>query len=304
VLLTGYHLAIRAGWVPATNGVQLRDHNRIRCENYLLDPAVRPEIVLAGSSLTANLPIDDVDPAIFNLGLAGDCAWTGIELIRAHTQHLPRIVAIEVGDPLLREPDHALLDTLLNPYWRAIHRAAPMLQTKYQPVGVFMKAAGRWGKHRIGTGPEIDGKAAPGAADQPVSMVQTEAVISPLGKQLVAEAKATMDAPINLEGDGPVRSVCAKLRAAIAQMTASGIQCVLMAVPGDASLEDTRAYGHWQEIIRQELPAERYQWVPPLAGFKGRTNDAVHLIPQDAVIYARYLSAYLEGIARKTTGRP
>ena len=75
-MLAGYQFAISLGRVPATDGTQLHDRNRILCENYVLDASIRPDIVLVGSSLSANLPMtaimDDCKRGLATLFLGED----------------------------------------------------------------------------------------------------------------------------------------------------------------------------------------------------------------------------------------
>jgi hypothetical protein len=274
LLLTGYGAAIHFGLITPTDGIQLRDKNWIKCESYLLDRSIRPEVVLIGSSLTANLPSEVMSKDVFNLGLGGDSAWTGLEIIRSRTDYRPRLIVVEASDLLLRDANHEFLRSLLNPMWLAVRRALPILRREYQPTGVLLKQVARWNNHQTTEKPD---------ANSPNFFSITT--------RLLEQARITADAGLTQVESKDLRMACARLRALMADLQKDGIRCVLQHVPGDSFLADSLRSRELVTLLNQEFPATHCMWVSPPDDYRGRTRDAVHLVKEDAANYARYLNS-------------
>lgn len=277
LILLGYAAAIRCGWVPPTDGFQVRDKNRIKSERYLLDSQLQPEAVVVGSSLAANLPTQEISPQVFNLGLAGDSAWTGLDLIQGRPAFRPRIVVVEVSDLLLRSSDREFVHGLVDPPRMALRKAWPMFRTEYQPVGVVLKEIGRWQKRR---------KSA--ASAPPPSGVL------PVTERLIEQARRTGEGGLEAGEEQRLKEACGRLRTKIEELQKSGLRCVLLDVPGEAGLATTPRAKQLAALFDQEFPAAQFTWIRPAADFKAATWDAVHLIPEDALNYARHLCHELE----------
>ena len=275
--LISYALAIYWGGIPPTDGFQVRDKNRIKSERYLLDAQIRPEAVLVGSSLTANLPTQEISQRVFNLGLAGDSLWTGLDLIRGRPDFRPRVVVMEVSDLLLRSPDREFVDGLLNPSRIALRRALPMFRAEYQPAGVLLKQLGRWQKRR---------QNAAGAA-KPSGVL-------PVTDRLIEQAREAGRAGLAAGEATRLTDACARLRATIEDYQKSGIRCVLLRVPGEPALAGTLRNKQLAALFDEEFPPSQFTWIRPAADFKCTTWDAIHLVQSDALTYARFVCHELE----------
>lgn len=286
LLLSAYAVLIRTGCIPPTDGFQVRDKNRIKSERYALDPELRPTTILLGSSLTANLPTQEISSGVFNLGLAGESVWTGLELLRGRPEFRPRIVVLEVSELLLRPTDREFVDGVLAPRTAFLRRVFPMFRTEYQPAGVLLKQIGRWQKRR---------KAAAGA-------VASSGVL-PVTDRLIEQARQTGEIGLKADERSRLQEACARLRAQIDELQRKGTRCVLLDVPGEPALAATLRNRQLTALFEQEFPASGFAWIRPATGFQCKTWDAIHLVQDDALSYARYVCHELEaqaGLTRAT----
>ena len=78
--LGAYEMGLRSRKVPLGEGVGPQQSNICRVENYLYRRNENPEAVAVGSSLMANLK-GTLGPRVVNLGLAGGCSVTGLDIV-------------------------------------------------------------------------------------------------------------------------------------------------------------------------------------------------------------------------------
>src|SRR2546423_7295828 len=97
--------------------------NTIRAQSYLYS-AKTPRVVIVGSSIGARLR--DLPPDWFNLCLAGDSAFTGLEIIR-RCEKTPQVVLIETN-VLTVDPNQGQIDSLFTPGFSQLRQKVPALQ--------------------------------------------------------------------------------------------------------------------------------------------------------------------------------
>src|SRR2546423_1399536 len=109
--------------------------NTIRAQSYLYS-AKTPRVVIVGSSIGARLR--DLPSDWFNLCLAGDSAFTGLEIIR-RCEKTPPLVLVETN-LLTLDANEKEIATLLAPGINQLRRKLPALQETSKPQHLLIRA--------------------------------------------------------------------------------------------------------------------------------------------------------------------
>lgn len=282
-----YQTAIWSGRVPPSRSGTQWDDNLIRAQAYSLTPARPNEIVLVGSSLTANLPVQGIGPAAINLGMAGGSAQTGLELVES-TPGTPQIVLVEINETLTRPADKHLLWTSENAAWRQACLRFSALRAEFRPVSVALSALRSWKQRRAGR-----------AADQsegdtgPLTPAQEK-----LRQRLIAQNLAREAAPLSASDAQALRVAARQARIRVDQVGRGGARVALFSPPGETAKERMPRQQQIRALLRVEFPPSRYRWILTPPNFHGATHDGAHLIPADARRYAAFLRAQISEPSR------
>lgn len=67
-------------------------------------------MVMVGSSLAANLDVEDMGEGVKSIALGGGASQTGLEIVKKSNSK-PRIVLVEINDTIAREVDKDLVNS-------------------------------------------------------------------------------------------------------------------------------------------------------------------------------------------------
>ena len=106
VLSAAYQLAIWMG-LPPSDGIAQWEANRIRMERFD-DGSGSVSLLLAGSSMSANIPISKVVPGALNLGVEGGGVRTSVASIFARSGRPISVIVIEMNELIIKNQDTQL----------------------------------------------------------------------------------------------------------------------------------------------------------------------------------------------------
>lgn len=264
VLLAFYEGAIRMGHVPPGEGASIAQANVVNQERLAHLRGMVP-LVLAGSSLTANLPEGLVTDGAVNAGLRGGSVRTVLQaLLRSKIR--PKVVLVEMNAYLMRDADATMLEGLFNPITLLATDSVWAFQQRYSPfdvlaTGVRRRAYGKGGRPERQVAPAVR-QAAIDAA-----LVENRRSLTPWERERLDFALADV-------------------RHQIENLTSRGVVVLLHRIPEEPVVDASVKKREIDAEVLRAFPANRYQWVYPRLGRVWRTNDAEHLIPGDAAAYA------------------
>ncbi len=225
---------------------------------------VSPVAIVVGSSKLARVTFER---DIYNLALNGGGSLTGLDVIlRADAR--PRVVVIEIGDSIIREPDAAFLGSLFGTVNHSLRRRIPVLRDEYQPGVLVNNVAQTWASRHTG--------------------LQDDAVRPELLRQLLETQRSAHARP----PDATVMArVIGELRAAITSLGAAGIAVVLVEPPEHPDLWTSPMSTGIRELLRAAFADVAWFPDPDLASYQ--TTDGVHLDHASAERFGTAITTWL-----------
>jgi len=263
VILASYQLAIPRLVPDGGRGHDQWQENLIKAQR-LIYHHVSPTTIVVGSSKLARLTL----PAnIYNLSLNGGSSVTGLEIVLRGDAH-PRRVVVEIGEPIVREPDAALLDSLFGVVNRRLRGAASELQDMYQPGVLVNHVAQTWAAAH--------------------AMVADDRVSPELYQQLVA---AQIEAHAHPPEVGVLERAILALRHSVDALRAQGIDIVFVEPPEAAEVWTSPESLAIRAALHHAFADVR--WFPDPDPATYRTTDGVHLDHASADRFTAALVAWL-----------
>jgi len=270
--ILAYEGVARAGKVRPGAGTSQGQANAVKLEILAFGPK-RFKALMVGSSLTANVNGILVANHTVNVGLGANNATTPL-IVAERANVRPEIVFIEIGQPLLKGVDEVAIDHLFNPVTHGLLGNVKSLRQAYQPFNVATSAV-------LGKSNRAERKISPSLRRETIAM-KLENNRDPL----TADEGKALDDAFNV------------IDHAISILTERGSVVALHRIPGEPAVEATPKVRDLMARAYWRFPSSRYRWVPEMSYTGWRTNDAVHIVPEDADRYARHLHAYVSRVLR------
>jgi hypothetical protein len=233
----------------------------------LLYARTTPAVIVVGSSKLARIQFAQ-DDRIDNLALNGGGSLTGLDVIlRAGAR--PRMVLVEIGDAIIREPDDKFLGSLFGFVNLPLRRLIPVLRDEYQPGVLVNAVAQTWANHR----------AAP----------QDDSVRPDLLRQLLETQRANHAQPPD---PLTMARVIGELAMAVTTLRAAGVDVTFIEPPEHLELWNSPM----STSIRQQLHAtfsDLVTWFPDRDLATYLTTDSVHLDRASAERYSAAITTWL-----------
>lgn len=270
-IMITYDMLARFQCIPANSGQNLLQENVIRIQNYV-HQGITPEVVIVGSSLATRIQQDILPSNTYNLALSGGSVWTGLEVIK-RSGKIPKIILLEANDPLVRDIDSSILNTIFHPISFHLQKLSPIFRDAYQPVGVLARYLKTRTKHNF----VKDQKLPPAIYAQALNKSLTTLGTPFPGTQITETAK--------------------KLRSVINDMESQGAKIFLFEMPLDPKIVNTPAIHNFSLELHRQFEA-RY-WLPTLPVSNFETSDGLHLVYSSAKTYTEALVRLIEMLDRK-----
>jgi hypothetical protein len=236
--------------------------------------------VLVGSSLAALLSkeymrTDELGPNIFNLGLTGGHAATGLDII-IRKQKWPRVVLVEMN-VMDRgyDPDFSR-DRFAEP-WRSIRSAIPGLRFENRPIDLGIVALWRLFRDRVRGG----------ATTQAAFTAKPDVVGGE--KQSLDEA-TRRQIEVSLD----------KLKEQLAVLRDHNVRTILVHFPVAPAVEGAARTRYVWRQAGSAFPPEQYEWLEVGASGSYETTDGEHL----TIASAQRFAATLRTVADQAVARP
>lgn len=264
-----YYILAIGGVVPASDGINQRQVNQIKAERYIYSDR-QPNIVLAGSSMTAELLEKYFGSTeVTNIALSGESSQTGLKLVALNNKK-PEVLLVELNYTLTLETDAELIGAIQHPVLNFIKSNLPIFREEYQPVSVLVHAL----KNRSG-----------GNADSASAQIPSEE----LREKLIAKVIERSQDNLSPETKQQIVEQAELIKQQLIDIQNQGVRVILFNVPGEASVAKTPERQQETALIRSLFPTDTFEWLPePVAG-DWTTYDGVHLIRPDAKKFAKFI---------------
>lgn len=242
LILVLYQALVFSGVILPSNGINQFQTNTIKAQRYIYEQHNELNLVLVGSSIANNIQADYIRSDVANLGMAGGCTQTGLEIIR-HNSVKPKVVLAEINSTIERGEDRELVKTLFNPFWRVVRDRVPIFRQEYRPVSAFVYNL-REGNRKS------------------QNLTQESFKESPLRQREIERIIAENSSLLPEDLEEKIKQEAKVLKAQIADLERDGIQVLLVEFPGETVVEQTVRGKQVRELARSLFPRDRYHWLP------------------------------------------
>ncbi len=274
VLLYGAFIAaIRPDW---TVSYDAGTRNRAVAERFI--DGWHGDAVLVGSSIAFILSkefmrTDDLGPNIYNLGLSGGHAATGLDII-IRKREWPRRVFVEMN-VMDRGYDLEFARRRFSEPWRTVRTIVPAMRLEYRPFDLAIVAL--WKLLRGARGSEIT----------------TERAFTPNPTHSTDEQQ--IDGSYRAQIDASLKTI----QEQIAVLRDHDVRIVLVRFPAHPAIEaDPRTRYLWQKIY-DAFPPKQYEWLEPGKDESFEIPDGIHLSIPSARRFAAILRKFAEDNDRR-----
>ncbi len=283
--LTVYNGLIITKIVKPSDGINLWQNNLVRLQRYVYQNYSSINIVVAGSSMTSNLPTSDIGSSTINLGMIGGCVQTAVEAVRRKSPK-PAILLVEVNETIYRKMDNKMIGSIYNPFLYTLRLYIPMFRAEYQPASTFSPTLVFLGdklKRSIGWKNE---------QPSPSNTVKQE-VNNPLTEKLILQAVDKYKTPLTEDEKKLLRQEGEFLKVQLSQIRKGGVRVILFDVPRDPRLQATVKEKQLEVLMKELFPANDFEWLPKPPPRYWKTIDGVHLVSSEAKDYVAFLKNQL-----------
>ncbi|WP_242927467.1 hypothetical protein [Pontibacter vulgaris] len=295
VLFIGYNFAIQVlepkFYIPQNQ----QQENLIKVQEYLLNPAVKPNVVV-GSSVSTRLDMNILPNDFFNLSFRGKSVFDGLELIKRSGKK-PEHIYIETN-MLHKEIDAAFVDSGIENNMNVVKQYLPALHEKHQLINTLTYVAFAALDYvkpsltaqlvkKIGQKVE-DKQLSPNQVQEQVAVLLAEAAKkypsteSVTGKANIKLVSLQTGMPENLY----VSQQMAELKTYVDYFTNHQAQVIFFEIPQEASTSLSPERLQIREALKKAFPESSYTYFPLPAGDYFKTTDGTHLDEKSSELYS------------------
>jgi len=275
--LSCYQLLVITKIVKPSDGLHQWQNNFIRLQRYAYQNASQSNIVLAGSSLTANLPASEIGSSVSNLGMSGGCTQTAVEAV-VRKSPKPAIVIVEINNTIDRKIDNQMIDSIYNPFLYTLRFYLPIFREEYQPISAFYPKV-----------TALRNKILQFIRFNNTSMNPDKKLTDTLISQFIEEYQK----PVSEKQIKLIQQESEFLKLQISQLRKEGVRVVLFDIPRDPRLQATLQEKQIKALMKELFPVNQFEWLPEPPPRNWKTYDGVHIVSSDAKYYVTFLKNQL-----------
>jgi hypothetical protein len=287
--LTGYSLLGNFNILKSSEGFNQWQGNIVRLQKYAYDRHSQLNLVVVGSSLTANIPTDLIDKHVVNLGLNGGATQTGLEVaIRQNVK--PKFLLVEINNTITRKIDKQVIESNYNPFLYNLRRYIPSFREEYKPSSQTILMLDEFRNKFKKPAKPVEQKINTKQTDSQQSTDER----SSLSNTIVSQLIQSNSQPLSAQEKNLLTQEARYIKSQISTIERDGTHVILFNVPGDHRLENTLAVKQSRLLMKELFPVNNFEWLPEPPARKWLTGDGAHLIPADAKVYADFLKDRLQ----------
>jgi len=267
--------------------------NRGKAQVFLFGDHEERSALLIGSSLSARLPMSSKDK-IYNLGLSGGSAMTGLELV-SRISNPPKLIFVEINY-IERGLDEKFIESVDS----TLARRISLFRIENRPLNYFLSFMRNppWGKSAIDKS-DIHSFLRPLGLTESVSDLKDRAVCGPeqAPKKQRPPGKAfeiNIKQKKSIEAAGVNRKVLLErikqLQSYIDKLEQRGAKVVLFEMPVNPQLQKGKRLVQVRKILRSHFPPQYFYDMSKVVDFSSfTTSDGLHLAGAECQFFASHL---------------
>jgi hypothetical protein len=280
-LMSLYQVLVSGGVLPASDGSSLIQNNIVKAQRYVYQNNANIQMVMVGSSLSANLKVKEIGDRVSSIALGGGASQTGLEIIKK-SKNKPPIVLVEINDTISRKIDTDFVNSLYDPVFYGLRRYLPMLREEYRPVSIFIDAL----KNRS--------KQDRNLSKEELDRLEARNITPELSRKGIQMAVEVESKSLSEKDTEILKKEADVIKSQIAEIKKDGkVRLVLFDIPIESSVDAAIRRKQVRALMQNLFPADSFEWLPPPPARKWLTNDGIHLIRSDARDFAQFLRAKL-----------
>ncbi len=283
--LSLYQGSIFYGFLPSSEGINQWQANITKAEKYIYSENSNSSIVLAGSSLTNNLPTKYFSSQVANLGMSGGSAQTGLEIVR-RKQTKPRLLLVELNDTIGRKLDNKLVNPLFHPLTSFLKLYLPMFRQEYRPTSVLIQYLENEYKQKNRMDDRQDEK---------------QVVNSDFRLKMIKRLVENRNAELDTQQKQLILEQAEFIKAQITDLQKDVVRVILFDIPGEPVVDNTIKQKQIRELIKTLFPKSSFEWLPELPSRKWVTSDGIHLVQSNAREYVFQLEKVIDKLLDEHT---
>lgn len=234
--------------------------NIIKAQDYVFDNKAYSH-VLVGSSEAYNVPVDEISDKWSNLGFAGGCSLTGLEVILRSGKTVD-VIVVEVNETLLRGQDGDLLSEIAPWHILPIGRQNTRIDYLFNLIKSTTKM-------------RLKGKNTYEIKDDEITNLSVLAIEKESRGKSLDEEK--------------MRLVLSQLKKQVDELREQGVEIVFTETPNDPSLHDLLRPTTARNLVYEYFPTSEYEYFD-VDWNDYKTKDGIHLTESSAKRYAQVIT--------------
>ncbi len=267
------------------------DDNLIKAEEFMYGESDSEQVML-GSSLTARLSNVFINKgSVKNLGFGGQSVFDGIEILKSNKKKMPKVILIEMN--VVERPKDDNFQTSLFGGFYQIKKSIPAVRTNKKPLAVLSQLLNLpLGKFVLYSGVLLRKCTDCFGSDNSNLFEGNKSASGQIGFALALQQKEYNN-EINQDH---LDDVFLKLRSDINVFRNAGSEIVFYEMPINYKLTNSKKCRQIRNNFYRYFPQLKFNYVslPSSTLHQFKTTDGIHLDPEEAKIYEKYLNKKLE----------
>jgi hypothetical protein len=253
--------------------------NLINTEKFVYETHPFPKIIIAGSSMGANLQAARISKNCYNLSMEGGSCFSAIGVLN-RCKLKPKLVLVEINS-IERNDDQDIASCIFQPLSFTAKRYLPALRDKNQP-GLYIGQLLAMVQGKIQY--EWNHFFAP--------IKEEKKITTPLDTKLLKQVSAENIKEFNTVNLTFLRNKIKKLKLELNTLKGQKIEIVFFEMPVGIIYKNTLKLQKIRELTFLAAKQEGYKWIP-LGRENYLTNDGIHLNANAAIEYSDYIKQNL-----------
>jgi len=274
-----YALVIQIGGFEGITSFNVWKRNVARAEEFVFSE-INPEIIVVGSSASANLINDSISDQLYNLSTEGGNCISGIKLVNKSKKY-PEILIVEFNS-LFRIEDFSIDDEVFQKGIFTLKEFNPSMRIKHRPIAYASNFLQRI-KEKVEYELNINNQ----VFYQEKRNENNDEARSVLMKNNVEF--------FNHLDDKEIINIQFKLiEKELAELKNKGVKIILIEIPSELEIYQSLKAKYIREIALEIANNNSFEIYVQTDNMPNRTTDGSHLDYQSSLIYSNYLKEIIK----------
>lgn len=274
-----YGIVIQIGGFEGITSFNVWKRNVDRAEEFVFSE-IDPEIIVVGSSASANLINDSISDQLYNLSTEGGNCISGIKLVNKSKKY-PKILMVEFNS-LFRIEDFSLDEVVFQKGLTTLKEVNPSMRIKHRPMAYASNFLQKL-KEKI----EYELKMNVQSSSEEISHENNDEAKSVLMKNNIEFFN-------HLEDKEIINSQFKLIEKALAELKNKGVKIILIEIPSELVIYQSLKAKYIREKALEIANNNGFEIHVQTDNMPNTTTDGSHLDYQSALVYSKYLKEIIK----------